>query len=282
MEKTFNPETIKAFVFDLDGTILRPGAVLSERTIRAIRSCRERGVQIIIATGRAVEAAERFRASLGAEGPMIYFNGAIVADMPGGRILHTCLLDPVVVDYCIDLSRSLGVYYQVYFSGTAERPGQVLIAEKDGPQRDMYHNHTGILAEIGDLKEALKRPGISGVVKSMFLAEPETQDILRPYLEERFGAGIYIARTFRTFLEVMDSRVSKGEGLRIVMEHWDLDAGEVMAFGDEENDLPMFVSAGFSVAPASAKDTVKAAADFVIGASAEDGIAVFLEETFLS
>ena len=61
--------TIKALAFDLDGTLLAPGAVLTERTIKAVKACQERGLQIIITTGRAIEAAEPFRASLGAEAP---------------------------------------------------------------------------------------------------------------------------------------------------------------------------------------------------------------------
>jgi Cof subfamily protein (haloacid dehalogenase superfamily) len=280
MPINLNPENLKALALDLDGTVLRPGAVLSERTIRALRSCQERGVQIIIATGRAIEAVEKFRLPLGAEGPMVYFNGAIVASMPGTKILHTCLLEPGAVDYCIDLSRELGVYYHVFFPGTAEHPGQILVAEKEGSERDMYYNHTGLLSEIGDLKTFLKGPGVKGAVKSMFLAEPEVQDTIRPRLEERFGGSIYIARTYRNFLEIMNPRVSKGQGLRIALEHRGLTSQEVLAFGDEENDLPMFETAGFSAAPANAKDTVKAAADFIVASNAEDGVAAFLEELF--
>lgn len=274
------PETIKALALDLDGTTLGPGAVLTGRTLRALTSLRDRGIQLILATGRAVEAAERFRVPLGAEGPMVYFNGAVVADMPGGRILDPTLLDPAVVDFCVDLSRRTGVYYQVYFPGGPGESGCRLVAERPGPERDMYFNHTGIQAEIGDLKEALAGPGRGGCIKTMFLAEPEAQSLLRIEIEGRFGGGIYIAQTLRTFLEIMDRRVSKGAGLRRVLEYRGLDPSRVIAFGDEENDLPMFAAVDFSAAPANAKDSVKAAAKLVIGSNADDGVAAFLEEFF--
>jgi hydroxymethylpyrimidine pyrophosphatase-like HAD family hydrolase len=64
------------------------------------------------------------------------------------------------------------------------------------------------------------------------------------------------------------------------MEKRGLKPEEIIALGDEENDLPMFSVAGFSVAPANAKDKVKSAASLVIGANTEDGVAAFLEETF--
>jgi Cof subfamily protein (haloacid dehalogenase superfamily) len=115
----------------------------------------------------------------------------------------------------------------------------------------------------------------------MFLAEPDVQDRIRPKLGERFGSSIYVARTFPTFLEVMNASVSKGRGLSLVLEHRGLKPEEVIAFGDEENDLPMFKIAAYSVAPANAKETVKAAADFVTLSNTEDGVADFLEKTFL-
>jgi hydroxymethylpyrimidine pyrophosphatase-like HAD family hydrolase len=64
------------------------------------------------------------------------------------------------------------------------------------------------------------------------------------------------------------------------MERRGLDAAAVMALGDEENDLPMFEAAGFSAAPANARETVRQAAGLVIGSNADDGAAVFLEEFF--
>ena len=280
MSISADPKSIKALALDLDGTLLAPGGVLTERSVRAIKACRQRGLEIIIATGRAIEAAEPFRVSLGAEGPMICYNGAVVVDMPGGEFISTTLLDTQAADFCLDLAREMGVYYQVYFPGSDSDPRIALMTERDAPEREMYHQHTGILAELGDLKKALSRPGLPGCVKSMFLAEPEVQALLRPKLDERFGKSVYIAQTLRTFLEIMDAKVSKGQGLRFAMKRLSLKPEEVIAFGDEENDLPMFGAAGFSAAPSSAKDSVKAAADLVIGPNTEDGVAAFLEEFF--
>jgi Cof subfamily protein (haloacid dehalogenase superfamily) len=172
------------------------------------------------------------------------------------------------------------VYYQVFFPGSLHDPRVTLMTETEGPERNLYYEHTGILAELGDLKEALRRPELSGCVKSMFLAEPEVQAALRPKLDAHFNGSVYIAQTLRTFLEVMDKNVSKGKGLAFVMERLSLKAEEVIAFGDEENDIPMFEAAGFSAAPSNAKESVKAAADLIIASNAEDGVAAYLEELF--
>jgi Cof subfamily protein (haloacid dehalogenase superfamily) len=271
------PANIKALALDLDGTLLAPGAVLSERTIAAVNRCVKQGVKIIIATGRAIEAAERFRTSIGAEGPMIYYNGAIVAEFPQGRVLQSTLLDKKKAEFCVDLSRETGIYCQIYLFDGKRIP---LLTGRDGPEREMYYKHTGILAELVDLKETLGQNEFSGCVKAMFLAEPELFAELRLRLDERLGKSVYIAQTLRTFLEVMDAKVSKGQGLSFALERLSLKREEVIAFGDEENDVPMFASAGFSVAPSNAKDSVKARADLVVGSNAEDGVAAFLEEFF--
>ena len=280
MSITVDPKKIKALALDLDGTILGPGGVLSERTLRTIKTCKERGLKLLIATGRAIEAAEPFRSLLGAEGPMIYFNGAVVADMPGGKILKATLLDKDAAVFGMELAREMGVYYQVFFPPRKEDSRIVFMAERDMPEREMYNVHTGIRAELGDLKAALSRPGLPGCVKSMYLAEPEVLDALRLRIDERLGKSVYIAQTLRNFLEIMDAQVSKGQGLRFSMERLAIKPEEVIAFGDEENDLPMFEAAGFSAAPSNAKDNVKAAADIVIGSNTEDGVAAFLEEFF--
>jgi len=79
----------------------------------------------------------------------------------------------------------------------------------------------------------------------------------------------------------MNAGVSKGTGLKTVMECRGLKPEEVIAFGDEENDIPMFSVAGFSAAPSNARENVRQAADFVFGSNAEEGLAAFLDDLFM-
>jgi hypothetical protein len=280
MSIAVNSKEIKALSLDLDGTILAPGVKLTGRTIRAIKACRRRGLKIIINTGRTVDSAEPFRAALNADGLMVFCNGALVVDVPLGRVLRATLLDKQAAAFCAELSRETGTYYQVFFPGEGNETQITVLAERKGPEWEMYLNHTGRRVEIGDLTQALSRPALKGCIKAMFLAEPDILATLREKIHVGLGTSVYTAQTFRTFLEVMDAKVSKGQGLKTVMEHYSLKREEVLAIGDEENDLPMFAVAGFSAAPANAKDSVKAAVDIVIGSNAEDGVAAFLEEFF--
>jgi Cof subfamily protein (haloacid dehalogenase superfamily) len=280
--KKINPQNIKALALDLDGTALLPDNTMGERTLACLKRLLGRGIQIILCTGRAIQAAERFRAAIGAEGPMVFFNGAEVADMPSGAILSANLLDLEVVNFGIDLARSMGLHYQIYLPAGAASGGrwEALVVDRPAPEAEMYREHTGITPVVQDLKTVIAAPGLAGCVKAMFITDPSRHDELRQKMLDRFGSRIYIARTFPTFLEVMNAGVSKGEGLKTAMRRRGLAAETVLALGDEENDMLMFDVAGFSAAPANAREKVRQAADQVFGSNAEEGLAAFLEELF--
>ena len=290
MNKTIDPKKIKALAIDLDGTTLLPNTTLGERTQKCIKKLLSNGMQIIIATGRAIESSEKFRAAMGAEGPMVFFNGAEVADVPSGRILYANMIDLEVVDFGTDIARDLDIHFHVFLpAGISPETGkldpsqkyEVLMFEKYGPSLDYYINHTGINPFYKDLKSIAEMPDVKGCIKGMYIADPSVHDEIRKRMKDRFGDQISVIRSFPTFLEVINTGVSKGEGLRIAMEHRGLKPEEVIAFGDEENDLPMFPVVGYSGAPANARDKIREAADFVYGSNADEGLAVWLEEMFL-
>jgi len=289
MTKIIDPKAIKALAIDLDGTTLLPGAVLGERTKNCIHKLIANGMQIIIATGRAVESSERFRSAMGAEGPMVYFNGAEVVDVPSGKILYANMISLDVVAHGSQIARDLDVHFHVFLpAGISPETGkkdpnqkyEALLFEKHGPSLDYYVNHTSIKPYFKDFKSIAEMPEVTGCVKGMYVADPSLHDEIRARMKNRFGDQISVIRSYPTFLEVINSDVSKGEGLRIAMQHRGLKQEEVIAFGDEENDTPMFPVAGFSGAPASARGPIREAADFVYGSNADEGLAVWLEETF--
>jgi hydroxymethylpyrimidine pyrophosphatase-like HAD family hydrolase len=222
---------------------------------------------------------------------MVCFNGAIAASMPDGKILGASFLDREAAGFCVDIARRENIYYQIYFpakngdivSGrfSPGGPWEILMADGDRREVEEYRRKTGVQAVFGDLRETLSSPDFSGCIKSMFITSPERIKKIRPEIEERFGDSIYIAQSSPVFLEMMHAGVSKGAGLRIAMDHLGLKKENVLACGDEENDLPMFGIAGHSAAPANAREDVLAAASFHFRDCAEEGLAEFLETAFL-
>ena len=279
MRKTIDASAIKALALDLDGTTLLPDTSLGLRTANCLTRLMERGIQVIFCTGRAIEGSRRYYTALGASGPMVFFNGAEVAEVPEIKMISSDVMGLDVVDFGLDLARSMDIHYQVFFPPQG-KGWEALLIEKQRPESEMYRNHTGVVATVTDLKAALAAPGMTGCIKAMFITDPALHDTIREKMYGRFGDRINIARTTPTFLEIMNAGVSKGSGLKTVMDCRGLKPEEVIACGDEENDLPMFSVAGFSAAPSSAKETIREAADFVFGPCAEEGLAAWLEDLF--
>jgi Cof subfamily protein (haloacid dehalogenase superfamily) len=287
--RSYDPKKIKALAIDLDGTTLLPDGILGDRTRDCLQKLISKGIRMIISTGRAIEASEKYRKAIGAEGPMVFFNGAEVADVPYGKVLHTNLISLDVVDFGADMARELGIHYQIYLpAGISPETGkedpkqkwEALLIEKYCPEAEMYYKHTGVTAVIKDFKSIAALP-LDGCIKGMFIADPSLHDKVRQRMKERFGDKINIMRSYPTFLEVINNGVSKGEGLRIAMQHLGLKPEEVIAFGDEENDVPMFSVAGFAAAPENAREKIREAADLIYGPNTAEGLAVYLEQVFL-
>ena len=289
MGRKYDPKKIKALAIDLDGTMLLPDGILGERTKACLKKLVSRGMQIIISTGRSVEASEKYYSAIGAEGPMVFFNGAVVADVSLGKILHLDLVSMEVMDFGADLAHELGVYYQVYLppeispDNEKKESGQskeALFSNKYGTEADEYFKHTGITPVKKDLKSIAMLP-VKGCIKGMFIADSSVHEEIRQRLHERFGSRINVFRSSPIFLEVTNSGASKGEALKIAMHHRGITQEEIIAFGDEENDLPMFTVAGFAAVPKSARKKIQEAADLTFGSHIEEGLAEYLEKVFL-
>ena len=82
MQKKIDPSTIKALAIDLDGTALLPDTSMGEKTTRTLKQLKAQGIQIILCTGRAIESSRPYYTAIGADGPMVFFNGAEVAEVP--------------------------------------------------------------------------------------------------------------------------------------------------------------------------------------------------------
>jgi len=289
MSRILDPRKIKGLAVDLDGTLLLPEGVLGNKTKNILQKLMSGGMQIIISTGRSVESSEKYRSAIDAHGPMVFYNGAEVVDVPSGKLLHTNYINMDVVDFCTVIARELDVHYQVYLpAGISPDTGEsdpqqkwgLLAAEKFGEEAKMYHKHTGLVPAVKDLKKIAALP-FDGCIKGMYIADPSKHDEIRRRINQRFGGSVTVMRSYPTFLEIINNGVSKGEGLKIAMEHRGLKPEEVIAFGDEENDVSMFTVASYACVPENAREVIRAQADYVYKPNTEEGLAQYLEEIFL-
>jgi hypothetical protein len=263
----------RAVAVDLDGTALLPDSTFSPRVLAAFKRCEEQGIQVLVATGRSPRSAERFRTVIGASGPMIYFNGAAVVDAPSGKVMASTPVPTDVIAGCLEIARRMDLHFQAFLSD--ER----LVCRDVREESVMYRDHTGLQGEVVDFDELLSRTGPDAPVfiKGMYIAEPERFPPAEEAIDQKFGTRVYRARTYRTFLEVMNNGVSKGNALKVALNFRGLDCSQCVAFGDAENDGPMLEAAGLGVAMENASAALKKIADDIAPSNVQDGVAVYLE-----
>ncbi|MDR1147350.1 MAG: Cof-type HAD-IIB family hydrolase [Spirochaetaceae bacterium] len=269
-------DKVKALVMDLDGTTLAADAVLTERTRKALRGCIAKGLRVIIATGRSTDAAEAYRAAIGAEGPMVYYNGSVVMDMPSRTIIDSHYIGQDVISGCVDIAHAENTHFHVFLRKKDAPFTEMLAAENPSEaaarySSDFFYRDLYSILSVGDYN----------CIKGIFIdREPKLQRI-RKIVEESLRGKVTITLSADFILEILASGVSKASGMRAALEFCGLTPSEVIAFGDEENDISMLSLAAYSVAPSNARQSVRETASMVIGPNTGDSIAAFLEETFL-
>jgi Cof subfamily protein (haloacid dehalogenase superfamily) len=256
---------------DLDDTLLGPDHLLSDRNYRAIRAVIERGVIVVLASGRMFSTTVRFAEQLDLETPVISYNGALVKNPRNGEVwLQECVPAPLsarVLDYCREHHLQLNFYLDDHLY-TAEQT----------PWLELYHKRTSAPFEIvPDFYSKLRHRSPTKVI---IVDAPETIDRLLPYFRESFGDTLYVTKSNAEYLEFLPPKANKGKALELVTQRYGISAAETLAFGDSWNDIPMLQWAGMGIAVGNAKPEVIAAADKTVLGNAEDGVGIALEEIY--
>ena len=248
---------IRLVALDLDGTSLSHGGVLSPGLKEAIARAQARGTRVILATGRMAQSAELFRTALGiGPGPVIAYNGAQVVSAPENAVWFRHPVDEAAARALVDLALSHDLLVQVYV-------GNELWVSKDAERVRNYVKTNHVPVSVRAQDDALKA-WPEAPFKILLQADPEVIDAFRTIAEPHMAS--YPVRLFKSqwdYLEMVGESVGKGRALAEVAKRLQLSADQVMAIGDNENDMDMLAWAGVGVAMGQSLDRVKAVADFV-------------------
>lgn len=260
---------IRLAAFDLDGTLLGDDLLtLRPRVQRAIAAALARGIHVTLATGRRFTSTRPFAEQLGITAPLICYQGAWIQALGDAAPRHTTSLPDAVSHAALALGAAEGWHTLLYTGG--ELILDALIYD------DTFYRT--LLAEeyaVGvPWQEALAgRPAD----KVLFTAEPDDIPAIGVQLRALLGDQAEIVRTHARFIEVIPAGVSKGRALAWLADYLSIPQAEVLAVGDQENDLEMIRWAGVGVAMGNADEQVRRAADWIAPSWDEDGAACALE-----
>ena len=260
---------IKLIAIDLDGTLLNNDLVISPRAVRAIKEAENRGVKVTLCTGRMYASAYPYAQELGINIPLITYNGALVKNSADDEILYKRNLPLEDAKRVIEICRECDCQLNVYFEDK-------LYVERNDYWAQKYADRVNVpLYKVNDLLKFLK----TSPIKLLAMGEEDILHMIREKLSDRM---VYITRSQPHFLEILNVEGTKGKGIEAVVKKLAIDRKNVMAIGDNDNDIEMFKYAGFSVAMANADDNVKVHADYVTNNNNDDGVAEAIEKLILA
>lgn len=267
---------IKLIAIDLDGTLLDNQKRISARNKLALKQAKEKGIKIVLCTGRPLRAIEPFLEELDLlnEGDFsITFNGGLVQKNDTGEVIERAALNVADIHTLVDLAKELDLPMDVLSQDT------VIILNPSEKHLTLYPEMSPLLnREEGIASELVEGRLYNKVVVAY---HPEYLDQQIQKIPDVIKEAYEVIKTRENLLEFMPKGITKAYGISLLAKDLGITVDEVMCIGDEENDLPMIEYAGIGVAMANAIPRVKEIADVVTASNEEDGVAQVIEKYVL-
>lgn len=278
---------VKLIAIDLDGTLLNDEMKISRRNIETILDAKQKGIEVVVATGRANFDAQAIFKEFGLNPWIIATNGATI-HRPDGSLFQSIPLDKKrAIEMLSQLEKDM-FYYEAFVENKICAPQygeKILFAELE--------NLFGLETEVNVMRRGIEIQ----FAQSGFTFIPSYQDLLDSkfeiynilaisYNDEKLQNGwnrfkgyptITMVQSGKYNFHLQHEQASKGNALRLLAEELQIDLADTAAIGDNHNDISMLELVGRSAAMGNADQKVKDACDEVTLSYNEDGVALFIE-----
>lgn len=270
----------RLLAIDIDGTLLNSREEVTPATRDALRRAIDRGIHVVLATGRRYSRVLPYVELLSLEVPVVTCAGALIKHPADHRTLFQA-------DFNIDVLRTA--------LATVDEAGyeSILYADTYHEGFDMYCRGVDVeqpeLIEFYSMNQDCQRiwPTLvtdppQGVFAAFAMGTRDQMLALHTRLQDRLPGQLYthVLRSPRYtgwMCEIAPAGVTKWSGIQHLAEEWGIASTEICAVGDDVNDIPMIEGAGLGVAMGNAQEEVKAAADRIAPKHDEDGLVQVVE-----
>ena len=268
---------IKMIGLDLDGTALNDNGEFSERTRQAFKKAHEKGIHVVIATGRAEFSLPKNISEIEGLEYVITSNGARVLRLSDGCVVYKNFISPQKVREIIEVLKSQNARAEMFANGKA----YISRSEYDGiVSGDILTRSKGYVM-------ATRNP-IDDIYAHMIDWEDHIENISVNYpnneakheCEKKLSEleGITVTSSFPLNNEIGGASTSKADALEYLLQSFGLHKDNLMVCGDSRNDMAMIEHAGLGIAMENADDCVKDVADITTLSNEEDGVAYAIEK----
>lgn len=281
---------------DLDGTMLNQYGIITEETKETIKKVQEKNVEVIIASGRAINSVKNFSKEINSQNYFISGNGAITYDIQNDKILYENILSKQKVLQIIKVCEENSIYYNVYTENGIIAKSlnyNTLYYYKDNLSKpEENQTHINIVENVYDYIEQREEK----ILKIMICDEHQSvfNSIIRKLKEISQIEVLEVSHMSRKIIkqgteeikleyfytEVSAQNVDKWNAIVNLIKILGISKEEVVAIGDNANDLKMIQNAGLGIAMGESAPYIKQSADKVALGNDENGVAQALEEIF--
>lgn len=262
---------IKAIALDLDGTLLNNKKEVTDRSVNILRNLYNKGIEILIVTGRPYSSTLKIIKRLGIPMTVICYNGGKVIDTVSKTILENKLLPENIVEKLFEYIERKKINLNIFMNE------KWFANDLESESVQIYERNSGLTPIKMDIKNFPK----NNITKGVIIGKTQILESYKRELEALMDKEAYITFTQPLYLEILNKNINKGKCLKKILELKNINVNECIAFGDAENDKEMLEIVGINVAMKNSIDELKKNCNYVTkDSNDEDGVAKFLEEYF--
>ncbi len=243
---------IKLIALDMDGTLVHSNGGVSEENYKAIQKAKDKGIHVVLSTGRSLSRCRDIAESLGRSSYIVTINGSEIYNHDF-ELVERNPLENKHVQRLWELKKEHGLYF---WSSTVQ---------------GLYNTYNPFEKEVEEY-EWLKF--------GFDIEDDEVREVILQELNQ--NNELEVTNSSPTNIEVNAVGINKASALLKVSKWLDLSMDQVLAVGDSMNDIAMIREAGIGVAMGNAQDKVKEEADWVTDSNDEDGVAKAIEKVLQS
>lgn len=257
---------------DLDGTLLNSQKKVSPKTRHLLQQAYRQGVRVVIATTRTVDFVQELCGMLEITDPIICANGAHILSAPFGEVWRNAVIP---TDAALTIAQLADDHdWEIYSTIGAmkylrQRPQQML-----GP----LSPNTMIVKTNAD--------GIVGPPMRILLWHPAAIEFFRTFCQAELRHDCYTETYYDPngdvhSLGIFPAGADKGSALALVLDHLNITPDEVLAIGDNDNDIALFSQAGVRVAMGNGTGALKSHATAIAPDHDNDGVGWAIDQFVL-
>ncbi len=269
---------IRLVASDIDGTIIGENNIVSTQNRKAINDMMQSNINFTICTGKPYAMVKRFCEDLHASYG-IFGNGNQIVDLKTGKEIFRKTLTTEEVNTCIAIAKKENLHIHLYTENEVITPKLMYMDLRNFILKDsLFHNDLNFKI-VPSIEKYIKKE--NPTVFKLIISSPSSVENLKRELDAKMNLTIYriekakeykdrIINKEYEYLDITPNKTNKKEALEILSKYLEISSSEVMAIGDNLNDIDMIQNSGIGVAVANAYDDVKKVATYTTAKSVDD------------